>query len=121
MDIDVILGKGWLSTCKAVIKYAQRSVLLTTPLGERIEYEGIQPAPKEYEDDLLECVYTKDSKVDCEFLDVSIEEQTPLEEINKIDNHTYANYPTKKGLNAQGAIWSLVILSNSHLEESLIW
>ena len=41
----------------------------------------------------------------------------PLEEINKIDDHTYANYPTKKGSNAQGAIWSLVMLSNSHLEE----
>ena len=28
----------------------------------------------------------------------------PLEEINKIDDHAYANYPTKKGPNAQGAI-----------------
>ena len=84
-----------------MIKYAQRSVLLTTPSGERIEYEGIQPAPEEYEDDLLEGVYTKDSKVDCEFLDVSVEEQTPLEEINKIGDQAYA---TKKGPNAQGAI-----------------
>ena len=54
MDIDVILGKGWLSACKEVIKYAQRSVLLTTPSGERIEYEGIKPAHEEYENDLLE-------------------------------------------------------------------
>ena len=54
-----ILGKGWLSACKGVIKYAQRLVLLTTPSGERIEYEGIQPAPEEYEDDLLEGVYTR--------------------------------------------------------------
>ena len=30
-----------------MIKYAQRSVLLTTPSGERIEYEGIQPIPKD--------------------------------------------------------------------------
>ena len=103
-DIDVILGKEWLSACKGVIKNAQRLVLLITPSGERIEYEGIQPAPGEYEDDLLEGVYTKDSKVDCEFSDVSVEEQTPLEEINKIDDHAYANYPTKKGSNAQGAI-----------------
>ena len=73
-DIDVILGKGWLSACKGVIKYAQCSVLLTTPLGERIEYEGNQHAPEEYEDDLLEDVYTEDSKVDCEFSDVSAEE-----------------------------------------------
>ena len=104
MDIDVILGKGWLSACKGVIKYAERSVLLTTPSGERIEYEGIQPTPEEYEDDLLEGVYIEDSKVDYEFLDVSVEEQTPLEEINKIDDHAYANYLTKKGPNSQGAI-----------------
>ena len=32
------------------------------------------------------------------------EEQIPLEEINKIDNHAYGNYLTKKGSNAQGAI-----------------
>ena len=104
IDIDVILEKGWLSACKGVIKNAQHLVLLITPTGERIEYEGIQPAPGEYEDDLLEGVYTKDSKVDYEFLDVSVEEQTPLEEINKIDDHAYANYPTKKGPNAQGVI-----------------
>ena len=47
VDIDVILGMGWISACKGVIKYAQRSVLLTTPSGERIEYEGIQPVPED--------------------------------------------------------------------------
>ena len=61
-----------------VKEYAHRLVLLTIPPGERIEYEGIQPAPEEYEDDLLEGVYTDDSKVDCEFLDGNVEEQTPL-------------------------------------------
>ena len=87
MDIDVILGMGWLSACKGVIKYAQRSVLLTTSLGERIKYEGIRPASEDYENDLLERVSCEDSKVDCEFLDVNVEEQTPLEELNKRDNH----------------------------------
>ena len=38
---------------QGVIKYAQRSVLLIIPSGERIEYEGNQPAPEEYENDLL--------------------------------------------------------------------
>ena len=79
MDIDVILGKGWLSACKGVIKYAQHSVLLTTPSGERIEYEGIQPAPEEDEDDLLEIVSYEDSKVDCEFSYGNVVEQTPWE------------------------------------------
>ena len=91
MDVDVILGKGWLSTCKGVIKYAQRSVLLTTPLGERIEYEGIQPAPEEYENDLLEGVSYEDSNVDYEFSDVIVKEQTPLEDLDTRDNHVYAD------------------------------
>ena len=47
VDIDVILGMGWMTACKGVIKYAQRSALLTTPSGERIEYEGIQPIPED--------------------------------------------------------------------------
>ena len=95
MDIDVILGKGWLSTCKGVIKYAQCLVLLTTPLGERIKYEGIIPAPEEYENDILEGVYREDNKVDSEFLDVNVEEQTPLEEFNVRDSHAYVDQPTR--------------------------
>ena len=91
VDIDVILGMGWMSICKGVIKYAQRSVLLTTLSGERIEYEGIKPAPEECENDLLEGVNTEDSKVDCEFLDVSVKEQTPLEDFNTRDDHAYAD------------------------------
>ena len=74
-----------------MIKYAQRSVLLTTPSGERIEYEGIQPAPEEDEDDLLEIVSYEDSKVDCEFSDVIVKEQTPLEDLDTRDNHVYAD------------------------------
>ena len=64
-----------LSTCKGLIKYSQRLVLLTTPSGERIEYEGIQLAPEEYENDLLESVSCEDNKVDCDFSDVNVEEQ----------------------------------------------
>ena len=60
MDIDVILGNGWLSACKGVINCVQRAVLLTTPSGKRIEYEGTQPTPEEDENDLLEGVYSKD-------------------------------------------------------------
>ena len=47
MEINVILGQGWLSAYKGVIKHAQCLVLLTTPSGERIEYEGIQPVPED--------------------------------------------------------------------------
>ena len=76
-----------MSGCKGVIKYAQRSVLITTLSGERIEYEGIKPAPEEYESDQLEGVNTEDSKVDCEFSGVRVEEQTHLEELNTRDDH----------------------------------
>ena len=76
---------------QGVIKYAQRSVLLITLLGERIEYEGIQPAPEEYENDLLEGTSYEDSNVDCEFSDVSVKEQTPLEDLNTRDDHAYAD------------------------------
>ena len=62
-------------------------MLLTTPLGERIEYEGIQTAPEEDENDLLEGVSCEDSKVDYQFSDVNVEEQTPLEELNMRDDH----------------------------------
>ena len=51
MKIDVILGQGWLSACKGVIKHAQCLVLLTTPSGERIEYEGIQHVPEDNVDE----------------------------------------------------------------------
>ena len=50
MDIDGVLRMGWQSARIGVIKYAERSVLLTTPPGERIEYEGIHPAPEENEE-----------------------------------------------------------------------
>jgi hypothetical protein len=36
--IDVILGMDWLSSCDGVIQCRKRSVLLTSPQGERIEY-----------------------------------------------------------------------------------
>ena len=74
-----------------MIKYAQRSVLLTTPSGERIEYEGIQPALEEYENDLLEGASCEYSKVDYEFSDVSVKEQTPLEDLNTGGDHAYAD------------------------------
>jgi hypothetical protein len=37
-EIDVILGRGWLSTFEGVVQSAQGSVLLTSLQGKRIEY-----------------------------------------------------------------------------------
>ena len=36
--IDVILGMEWLTAYDAVIQCAKRSVLLTSPIGERFEF-----------------------------------------------------------------------------------
>ena len=52
--IDLILGNGWFSIHKGLILYDRRSVLITTPSGERIEYKGIPPSPKEQGPNLLE-------------------------------------------------------------------
>lgn len=47
MEIDVVLGREWLSACHGMIKWDQHSVFQTTSSGDRIEYEGTQPRPKE--------------------------------------------------------------------------
>jgi hypothetical protein len=41
--INVILGMGWLTACDAVIQCAKRSILLTSPPGERIEFAEDPP------------------------------------------------------------------------------
>ena len=91
-----------MSTCKGVIKYAQRTVLLTIPSG---------PSPEEYDNgnDLLEGVNTEDSKVDCEFLDDGVEAQTPLEELYQTDDYTYDDYPVRILERAQGTLMGRVL------------
>jgi hypothetical protein len=46
--IDWILGNEWFSAHKGWIQYDRRSVLVTTPSRERIEYEGIQLSSREH-------------------------------------------------------------------------
>jgi hypothetical protein len=46
LDIDVVLGRGWLTACHGEIDCTQRSVSLTTPSGDRFVYEGTRPHPK---------------------------------------------------------------------------
>jgi hypothetical protein len=45
LEIDIILGRGWLTACHGEIDYTQHSVFLTTPSGDRFVYEGTQPHP----------------------------------------------------------------------------
>jgi hypothetical protein len=62
-------------------------MLLTTPSGKIIEYQGGRFLPEGDENDQLEDRYTKDSKVDHEFTEVIAEEQTTLEELNRRDDY----------------------------------
>jgi predicted aspartyl protease len=47
--IDVILGMDWLGECDGIILCAKKSVLLTSPQGERIEVVTIVPSKEEEE------------------------------------------------------------------------
>ena len=47
--------------------------------------------PEEYENALLEGASREDNNVDCEFSDVSVKEQTLLEDLNTRDDHAYAD------------------------------
>ena len=68
--IDVILGMGWLAACDAVIQCCKRSVLLTSPARERIEFPATsspssestvnQLDGKDLEDIIVRCDYSDD-------------------------------------------------------------
>jgi hypothetical protein len=45
--IDVILGMDWLGECDGIILCAKKSVLLTSPQGDRIEVATTAPSKKE--------------------------------------------------------------------------
>jgi hypothetical protein len=70
--IDVILGMGWLTACDAVIQCAKRSILLTSPAGERIEVITDPPSTA--------CTVNQleDIRVVCEYPDVLPEEMSGM-------------------------------------------
>ena len=68
--IDVILGMGWLSKVDAVIQCAKRSVLLTSPEGERFEYAATLPSATEGTMNQMKGRVLEDIRVVCEYSDV---------------------------------------------------
>jgi hypothetical protein len=64
----VILGMGWLTACEVVIQCAKRSILLTSPAGERIEVLVDPPSTASAVNQL------EDIRVVCEHPDVLLEE-----------------------------------------------
>jgi hypothetical protein len=65
--IDIILGMGWLSKVDAVIQCAKRSVLLTSPQGERFEFVATLPSAADCEVNQLKVDSIEDIRVVCEY------------------------------------------------------
>jgi hypothetical protein len=72
--IDVILGMGWLTTCDAVIQCAKRSVLLTSPAGEQIEFAADPPPSTTSAVNQLNGTALEDIRVVCDYPNVFPEE-----------------------------------------------
>jgi hypothetical protein len=70
----VILGIGWLTACDAVIQCGKRSILLTSPAGERFEF-AVDPAPSNTSAvNKLDGAALEDIRVVCDYPDVFPEE-----------------------------------------------
>jgi hypothetical protein len=68
--IDIILRMGWLSKVDAVIQCAKRSVLLTSPDGERFKFVATLPSAADCTVNQLKTDSTEDIRVVCEYPDV---------------------------------------------------
>jgi predicted aspartyl protease len=68
--IDIILGMGWLSKVGAVIECAKRSVILTSPEGERFEFVATLPSAADCAVNQLKADLIEDIKVVCEYPDI---------------------------------------------------
>jgi hypothetical protein len=73
-EIDIILKMGWLSKVDAVIQCAKRSVILTSPDGERFEFVATLPSAADYEVNQLKADLIEDIRVVCEYPDVFLDD-----------------------------------------------
>ena len=68
--IDVILGMYWMGGCNGVINCAKRSMQLTSPQGDRVEFVATLPSAEHCVVNQLEGTKLEDVRVVCEFPDV---------------------------------------------------
>ena len=68
--IDVILGMDWLVKSDGIIQCAKRSVLMTSPQGDRVEFVATLPSAAHCVVNQLEGTRLEDIRVVCEFPDV---------------------------------------------------
>jgi hypothetical protein len=73
-DLDVILGMDWLGMHGAAIQCAKRTVLLTSPKGEKVELVADPPSDAGGSVQQLDGKSLEDIKVVCEYPDVFPEE-----------------------------------------------
>ena len=70
----MIMGMDWLSKCDGVIQCAKKSVLLTSPQGDRVEFVLTLPLAAYCVVNQLEGNRLEDIRVVCEFLDVFLDD-----------------------------------------------
>ncbi|XP_072151463.1 uncharacterized protein [Setaria viridis] len=68
--VDVILGMDWLKGCDGIILCAKRSVLLTSPQGDRIEFTATAPSEEKCLVNQIKGKSLEDIKVASEYPDV---------------------------------------------------
>jgi hypothetical protein len=68
--IDVVLGMGWLGKFKGEIRYATKSVLLTSLDGEQIEFVAALPSVEGCSVNQMNGESLEDIKVVCDYPDV---------------------------------------------------
>jgi hypothetical protein len=68
--IDIILGMGWLSKVDAVIQCSKRSLILTSPEGERFEFVATLPSAADCAVNQLKAGSIEDIRVVCEYPDI---------------------------------------------------
>jgi hypothetical protein len=97
--IDVILGMGWLTACDAVIQCAKRSVLLTSPPGERFEFAADLAPSNASAVNKLDGTALEDIRVVCDYPDVFLEElpgMPPDRDVEFIIDHLPGTTPISK-------------------------
>ena len=68
--IDVILGMYWMGGCNGVINCAKRSMQLTSPQGDRVEFVATLPSAEHCVVNQLEGTRLEDVRVVCVFPNV---------------------------------------------------
>jgi hypothetical protein len=68
--IDIIVGMGWLSKVDAVIQCSKRSVILTSPEGDRFEFVATLPSVADCAVNELKTDLIKYIRVVCEYPDI---------------------------------------------------